>query len=192
MFASLLKLSRNLGFARAHVQSIRLFSDGQTTWWNMTRYHLDPEYRRRVLEWIVQYRKLRKARDPIYRKKYLALDKAFMRQKRSGEAYFKSETLTNWVRLSRWHTADLSWKSYQPELSPERVIRPCSGCNRADFRAKLWWSSVVSEKYLCGQCWWKLSWEDKCPRGFEDAATYKEFSARAKELGVNKSSGPRS
>lgn len=118
----------------------------------MVRYHLDPEYRRRVLGRIAEYKKLREARDPIYRKEHNAHNKAFMRRKRSGEAFSKSERLTNWVRLSEWHTADLPWKSYQPELSPERVIHPCSGCNRLDFKAKLWWSSVDSEKYLCGPC----------------------------------------
>jgi len=192
MFVSLLKLSRNLGFARAHVQSTRLLSDGKTTWVNKERYYSDPEYRRRTLDRASETIRLRKARDPIYRKEHNAHNKAFMRQKRSGEAFSKSETLIHWVRRSGWHTADLPWKSYQPELFPERVIHPCSGCNRPDFKAKLWWSSVDSEKYLCGPCWWKSSWEDMCPRSFEDAATWKEFSARAKELGVNKSSGPRS
>jgi hypothetical protein len=54
----------------------------------------------------------------------------------------------------------------------------------------LWWSFIDSEKYLCDICWLKLSWEEMCPKGFENAATMKKFTMRAKELGITGLPGP--
>lgn len=157
----------------------------------MVRYHADPEFRRYVLDKRIEYEQLRRARDPVYTERQNLRAKGFKKQQRSREGYTKSEKLCHWIRITEWHSADLPWKSYRPELSPERISHHCSGCNRSDCKTRLWWSSIDSEKYLCSTCWWKLSWEEMCPRGFEDAATHKEFSARAKELGIEKPSTSR-
>lgn len=191
MFAGLLGPFHNLGFVWVQARSTRLFSSNGKNAWNMERYHSDPVYRRQQLDLSTERQRLYKARNPEFHEKQKTYYKEAIKQKRSRDGYIRFERLTDWVRRSGWHRADLSWKSYRPELSVERVIHPCSGCKRPDYRAKLWWSSIDSEKYLCGMCWSKLSWEEMCPEGFEDTATMKEFSTRAKELGIEKPLEPR-
>ena len=54
-------------------------------------------------------------------------------------------------------------------------------------KAKFWWTSIAElDEYLCGKCALKLSWEEVCPEGFEGAASTEEFTARARELGIEK------
>jgi hypothetical protein len=152
----------------------------------MQRYYSDPVYRRQELDVKMEAVRLRKARDPEFHADRKLYDNKVMRQRRSVESYLRYERLSDWVRRSEWHKADLPWKEYRPILYPEKTTHHCSRCDWQDYRAKLWWSTIGSQGYLCGLCWAKLSWEEMCPTGFEDTATWKEFTARAKELGIAK------
>jgi hypothetical protein len=189
MLPSLLKFFRYLGSARVQATSTRPFSNGRIALVNMDRYYSDPTYRRQILDKSIEDTKRRKAEDPEYHAKLKRYQRELMRQRRSREGCVRFELLNDWIRRAGWHKADLPWKKYRPELYLERVSHHCSDCNSPDYRAKLWWSSVDSETYLCGLCWPKLSWEEMCPTGFEDTATKKEFTARAKELGITRPSG---
>jgi hypothetical protein len=188
MLASILEPFRYLGFARARATGKRLFSNSRIAWGtDVQRYLSDPEFRRQELDRNAEYFRLRKTRDPQVYEKRKTQARNRMQQRRTDEGYLRSMNLIFCVRRSGWHGADLPWKKYRPELSSERVMHHCSGCNVPDFKTKLWWTSVSeAQSYLCGKCWLKLSWVEMCPRGFEDTATWGEFTARAKELGIAK------
>jgi hypothetical protein len=190
MLSSLLTPLRYLGLARAQAAGTRPSSDSRICWRTYSyvqRYNLDPEFRRQELDRNAEYVKLRKTRDPQFREKRKVLNRTWMQQRRTDQGYLRSAHLSLWVRTAGWHRADLPWKKYRPELSSERVMHHCSGCNVPDFKSKLWWTSVSeAQSYLCGRCWLKLSWVERCPRDFEDTATWREFIARAKELGIAK------
>jgi hypothetical protein len=190
MLPSLLKFFRYLGSARAQATSTRPFSNGRIALVNMDRYHSDPVYRRQQIDASNKTLRRREAEDLEHYAKQKRRRRETIRQRRFHEGYVRFELLNDWIRRSGWHKADLPWKKYRPELYLERVSHHCSGCNSPDHMAKLWWPSVDSETYLCGLCWSRLSWEEMCPKGFEDTATKKEFTARARELGITRLSGP--
>ena len=190
MLTSLSKFFCYLGSARAQATSTRPFSNGRIALVNMDRYYSDPTYRRQILDKRIEDSKRQKVEDPEHHAKWNRYRRELMRQRRSREGYIRFERLNGWIRDSGWHTADLPWKKYRPELYLELVSHHCSGCDSPDHRAKLWWPRVDSETYLCGLCWSRLSWEEMCPKGFEDTATKKEFTARAKELGITRPLGP--
>ena len=190
MLASLLSAFRYLGPVRIKVNSIRLYNWGKNAAGSSTpdRYYTDPEYRRQAIDRRIEKDKLRMTWDPDYVvKRKAAWAKSFQKRK-SCERTYRRKMFSDWLR-SGWHTADLPWKTYRPEVFSQRVVRPCSGCQLPDHRTKFWWTSVFElERHLCGRCALELSWEEVCPKGFENTATLKEFTTRAKELGFNKSS----
>lgn len=147
MFTSLLRSFRHLSFAEAQNKGTRLFSTGKHAW-NMKRHHSDPEYRRQMLDRRIEYERRRRVQDPEYHEKQKLLFRELIRQERFREGYLKFEKMCKWIREKGWHEADLPWKTYRPELSPERIVRPCSGCNWPDRRAKFWWV-VLTQKSIC-------------------------------------------
>lgn len=188
MLTSLLKSFRYLGSASAQINSIRLFSSkfAVLRTWSKERYHSDLEYRRQEMDRRVTAYRVRKARDPEYHERLKAQYVKVSQRMRSCKRSYRWILFGNWLR-SGWHGADLPWKTYRPEMSSDGVRHRCSGCNLPDHKTKFWWSSMSeSESYLCGKCAANLSWEEVCPKGFESADTKKEFSARAKELGLTK------
>jgi len=61
--------------------------------------------------------------------------------------------------------------------------------SRTTTKAKFRWTSIAElDEYLCGKCALKLSWEEVCHEGFEGTASTKEFTTRAKELGIEEPS----
>jgi len=186
MLTNLTKCFRYLGFVGARNDRIRLFSSGKIILTNMERYHSDPVYRRRELDKSRERHKRRIARDSAYHEKMKAYYVAYTRRYRSQESYLRWRSFTDWLRRG-WHEADLPWKLYRPELSAKSVVHRCSGCTLPDHRSKMWWYRISeSESYLCSKCRAKLSWEELCPKGFESATSWKEFTARANELGITK------
>lgn len=186
MLTSHLKLFHYPAFIRAQTTGKRLFSVGRIAWTDMERYYSDPDYRRQNLDRKIHEERLRKAKDPAFHAKKKAYLKEDARRRRTSETHVRKALLNSWVRRPGWRRSALPWKKYRPELFSEKVSHHCSGCNRPDHRTKLWWSWIDSEKLLCGICWFKLSWEESCPRGFEDTAAGREFTARAKDLGYTK------
>jgi len=189
MLVSLLNTFRYLGSARVQVSSIRLCSIGKTAVRSITsRYYTDREYRRQQLTKRVEAYRQRKAQDPAYHERCRAASAEAYRKRKSCERRYRWKLFGDWLR-SGWHTADLPWKTYRAEVFSEGVERACAGCQLLDHKTKFWWTSVSDvENHLCGRCASKLSWEEVCPKGFEDAATLREFTARAKELGLDQSS----
>ncbi|KEQ59291.1 uncharacterized protein M437DRAFT_57362 [Aureobasidium melanogenum CBS 110374] len=188
MLASLWNPIRSSTFAETRATNIRLFSSGRIDHnRTLVKYHTDPEFRRRYLDHNAEYRKERRLRDPEYHKKANAQSKKCVSQNRNNEDFRRRETLLDWIKRSKSAQTDLPWKSYRPELYPERITHLCTGCNVRDYRARLWWCSTSdSAKYLCSRCWAKLNWNEACPEHFEDAKSWKEFTALAKELGTAK------
>lgn len=189
MLASLGNPIRSLVSPETQATNIRLFSTGRCVEHSphYRKYHSDPEFRRRHLDYTAEYRKERTLRDPEFHKKTKAQSQKLMSQIRNNEDYRRRATLLDWIRRSKWAQADLPWKSYRPEIYPERIARTCIGCKLHDYRARLWWSSMSeSAKYLCSTCWSKLSWDQICPESFENATSWKEFTALAKESGTAK------
>lgn len=193
MLVSLLNAFRHLGSVRVQVNAIRLYTFGQNAGLraDMNRYYTDPEYRRRKIDRMVHVERLRKARDPDYVAKRKAESIETHRKRKSCERTWSRKLFSDWLR-SGWHTADLPWKTHRPEVFSQAVERPCSGCQLPDHKTKFWWTSISeSERHLCGRCASKLSWEEVCPKGFENTATSREFTARAKELGIDKPLRPK-
>jgi hypothetical protein len=186
MLANLWKPVRSLAISINQAANLRLFSNGPCSM-NSSRYlkyHSDPEFRRQHLDRTIEYYKKRKLADPEYHKKLKAHYKKLVSQTRSNEDFRRRETLLEWIRRSKWVQTDIPWKSYRPEIYPERIAHLCTGCNVQDYRARLWWCSTSeSAKYLCSRCWSKLGWNQMCPESFENATSWKEFTACAKELG---------
>lgn len=192
MLASLLNTFRYLGSARIQINSIRLCSVGKTVVRSITsatsRYYTDPEYRRQQLNKRVEACRQRKAQDPAYYERCRVENAEAYRKRKSCERRYRWKLFVDWLRYG-WHTADLPWKTYRSEVFSEGIRRACSGCQILDHKTKFWWTSVFDvESHLCGRCAAKLSWEEVCPKGFEDAVTLRDFTARAKELGCDKPS----
>lgn len=190
MLASFCKRIYFLATSSNQAGNIRLFSHGSRTTnnhWRRLRYQADPVYRRKVLDHALEYARNRKLVDPEFHNKKKAEHRDFMTKKRTDKDYRRLENLQIWVRQSGWGQADLPWKAYRPRFYTERITHLCAGCNLQDRKANLWWSSTLEPaKYLCARCWSKLGWEQTCPEHFENAASYKEFTACAKELGLSK------
>ncbi|KEQ75666.1 hypothetical protein M436DRAFT_62054 [Aureobasidium namibiae CBS 147.97] len=184
MFASLPRSFHPKG--AQPVKNIRLFSNGKIASVDMVRYHSDPKYRRDDLDKRAERRRLRKTLDPIYAAKCHAEDAATYQRRRLCQRVYRQQLFNNWLRRG-WHAAGLPWKTHRCELALEAVRHRCSSCGFPDHKAKFWWTSIAElESYLCGKCALKLSWEEVCPEGFEGTATTKEFTARARELGIEK------
>lgn len=189
MLASLWNPTSSLALPRAQATNIHLVPIGRRMEHSLHfyKYHSDPEYRRRHLDHVNAYVTNRKLVDPEYHERKKAETRDFLTKKRTDKDFRRHENLQDWVRRSGWGQADLPWKAYRPEFYPERIIHLCAGCNLQDRKANLWWSSTSeSAKYLCSRCWSKVGWEQTCPEHFENAASWKEFTACAKELGLRK------
>lgn len=79
----------------------------------------------------------------------------------------------------------------------------CTGCKMVHKNGyMLWWQHMdqsmghkqsntdlenpdATEQYLCFGRYLKRGWENITPRGFEDATTWEEVKARARELGID-------
>ena len=153
----------------------------------MVRYYSDPEYRRKESDKHNETFRLRTARDPTYVARRSAQDAQAYQRRISCERTRRGKRFNDWLRVD-WHTANLPWKTHRPEVSlGEGVRHQCSGCQMPDHKTKFWWVSMAEPKrFLCGKCAFESSWEEVCPEGFEHAETFKEFTARAKELGIEK------
>jgi len=190
MFAIILRSFLHLGPTRAQpATNTRLFSNGKIALMtHKSRYYSDPEYRREQLDKRVERRRLRTRLDPIYAAKCKAECAATYQRRRCCERIYRQQQFNDWLRRG-WHTADLPWKTHRPNVSLEGVRHRCEGCRMPDHKAKFWWTSITEpDSYLCGKCALKLSWGEVCPEGFESTATTREFTARAKELGIERNS----
>lgn len=187
MITSFLRTLHYLGPKRVHQPTIiRLFSNAAITLADMARYHSDPSYRRANLNRCTQYARLRLLRDPAFAARRKAQNASAQQKRRSCERGLRWGKFVEWLRRG-WHTANLPWKTYRAEMFLEGVRRACAGCGLSDHKTRFWWTGLdEGQGFLCGKCAAKLGWEDVCPEGFENAATKKEFTARAKELGIEK------
>jgi hypothetical protein len=140
--------------------------------------------------------------DTDYRKRKLAMVKAWHLQHAGEETFKRERGLLRWCYKYDWFRNKLPWKAYIPKLYKEKVQHHCTGCKFVPHGKKLWWchidrsmhheqsdtspeDSSATGKHMCPNRYLKTGWENAIPQGFEDVKTIKEVRARARELGID-------
>jgi hypothetical protein len=153
----------------------------------MKKYYSNPDYRRQNLDREIQDTRLRKAKDPEFHAKLKSYLKEDFRRRTSSEAYVRKVRLNAWVRRSGWRRAEPTLEEVPTRIVYRKGLPSLLKLRPARPSRQVVVSCVDSEKFFCGICWLKLSWEEMCPEGFENAATIREFTVRTEELDFTKS-----
>ncbi|CAD0091250.1 unnamed protein product [Aureobasidium vineae] len=121
------------------------------------RYHNDKEFReadlkRRRKPAIREQQKVQTRKHDKTPAKQQYLREYNARKWREDLSGRRSISLFKFLQNSRWSREGWTWKLHEPVITPDRVDRHCTACQRDRF-LKVWWATKAEPiTYVCNPC----------------------------------------